>query len=470
MSSFREKASRWLRLIAPPADVAERAVGGMHQAGETSERGHRSTPENRVRYMYRQMQVDYSLRAMIMDLREMDRLDGRVKKLHGRMARTAVKGGLQLLTSSDNTRLIREWHQFERRLNLCRQEKLESDCRGLVMEGNLPLQWVVDDSRQVVAGIRMPTETIVPRVAPNGRFIDPTAAYEQYDLLSGQRIATFALWQLSMVRLTPDNFDDMGCLGRPYLDATRSVWRQLRMTEEDLVIRRRVRAPLRVAHVLEGATKEELDEYRAQVEDDSKDITTDYFMNRRGSVSAVQGDAALDQIADVVHLLDTFFAGGPAPKGLFGYTQDLPRDVLEDLKRDYFDEIDSLQDTLSYGYELGFRLQLLLKGINPDNYEFSIGFAERRTDTPNQRADLALKHQALGVPYEMLWRTAGLDPVEVKRQRLAEAKSRDPYPDTVDPDDDDEEESGAPNPRPRVAITPGNARKGESATTISTRS
>ena len=36
-----------------------------------------------------------------------------------------------------------------------------------------------------------------------------------------------------------------------------------------------------------------------------------YYSNKKGSVQAVQGDANLDQIADVVHLLDTFFSGAP---------------------------------------------------------------------------------------------------------------------------------------------------------------
>lgn len=459
---------RRLSIGSDAAAVAQQTVSpGSHHDGPTTERGYRPTPENQLLYQYRQMQVDYGLRAMVLDLREMDRLDGRVKKLHTRMARTSVKGGLLLSTTSENGRLLREWKLFERRLGLHRQEKLESDCRGLVMEGNLPLQWVLDGDRQVIAGVRMPSETIVPRVGQNGRFLSPAAAYEQYDLLSGRRVETFALWQLSVIRLSPDNFDDMGAMGRPYLDATRATWRKLAMTEEDLVIRRRQRAPLRMSHVLEGASQEDLEAYRASVEADAGDVTTDYYLNRRGGVTAVQGDAKLNEIADVVYLLDTFFSGGPAPKGLFGYTQDLPRDVLEDLKKDYFDEIDALQDTLAYGYELGFRLHLLLKGINPDNHVFQVCFAERRTDTANQRADLALKHQALGVPDEINWRTAGLDPLEVKQRRIAAAKEGDPYPDTVEDEDADDRPAGR---RPRVAVTPGNARKGESATTISTRS
>jgi len=438
-------------------------LAGKLLPGETpsnwSEIGYRSTPENYMKYLYRLMWVDPDLRAAILDIREMDRVDGRVKRIHKRVAESVVKGGLKLKTGSSHKRLIKAWADFERRLGLKNHQKLKSDARGLLMEGNLALQVVIDPTGQVVQCVRMAAETLLPRVNANGTFIDPRKAWEQYDLTTGIKIAEYPLWQLETVRLTPDNFDDFGARGRPYLDANRTVWRKLTMTEEDLVIRRRTRAPLRMAHVLEGATKEDLLDYRNKIEMDQDQITTDFYLNRKGGVSAVQGDANLDQIADVSYLLDTFFAGTPAPKALFGYSEGLNRDILEDLKKDFFEEIDALQDTQSMAYENIFRLDLLMRGINPDDVEFSVQFAERRTDTPNQRADLALKHQAMGVPKDMIWQSAGLNPADVRAQREAEANEDDPFPDPNNIG------RGGPN----VSVTPGNAPKGESSTTISTR-
>jgi len=434
-----------------PAENASPMTG--EEPEQSSEKGFRPTPENRILYLYRSMWVDPVHHQRILDLRHMDAVDGRIKKIHTRIARTAVKGGLMIETDPRNKRVIAAWGNFQKCLGLDRMQKLESDARGLVMEGNLPIQWVLNGNQQISRGVRMASETIQPLVEPNGQFTDPEKAWRQIDLSSGREEAVFPLWQLTVVRLTPDNYDDMGAMGRPYLDANRTVWQKLIMTEEDLVIRRRQRAPLRMAHVLEGASTDDLETYRHSVEQDQQDITTDYFLNKKGGVTAVQGDANLDQIADVSYLLDTFFAGAPAPKGLFGYVGDLNRDILEDLKRDYYEEIDALQDTQSEAYEEGFRLSLLLNSINPDSFDFRIIFAERRTDTPNQRADLALKYQALGVPADMVWTAAGLDPAKVLAGRQAQAKSNDPYPD---------DNTGTGN----VSITPGNAPKGESATSI----
>lgn len=423
---------------------------------KSRETGYRATPENAQTYLYRQMWVDPQLRAAVLDIRHMDRIDPRVKKIHTRMARSAVKGGLVLDTASTNKRLLRLWSEYAARIGLDNHNKLESDARGLVMEGNLALQWVIESSR-VTAAIRLPSETLVPNVGPDGRFVDLQRAWSQHDLMQGSVIADFPAWKLSVVRLTPDNYDDQGSLGRPYLDATRGPWRKLVMSEEDLVIRRRVRAPLRMSHVLEGADDEELEIYRQKVEARSDEIATDYYSNRKGGVTPIQGDANLDQIADIGLLLDAFFSGAPAPKGLFGYADELNRDILEDLKRDYFEEIDAMQDVQAAAYAEGFRLDLLLRGINPDRYDYQIKFRERRTETPNQAADRSLKYSAIGASQETVLRTAGLDPAKEKAQLEAERKQRDPYP---EPD----KLKGS-----RVRITPGNARKGESATSIANR-
>lgn len=439
-----------------------RGVGAKARAlwpGEPAgnERGSRATPEASMDYLYRLLWVDPTQRQAILDIRDMDKRDGRVKRIHAQVARDVIKGGLVFSQITESATLRREWDDFARRLQLNRPEKLRSDARGLVMEGASCLQWVLDEGANVVAGVRMPSETIVPQVTTSGQFKDVRRAYVQFDPMRGQELAAFALYQLTMARFDPESFDDHGALGRPYLDASRETWKKLRMTEEDLVIRRRQRAPLRMSHVLEGATKDDITTYRAEVERDQTSITTDYYLNKKGGVTAVQGDANLDQIGDVVHLLDTFFSGAGVPKGLMGYTDDMARDILEDLKRNYYEEVDSLQDTLAWGYDQGFRLHLLLRGINPDAEDYWVSFAERRTETPNQLTDRMLKWQAMGMPQDMIDEEMGYNPQDVQLRRDRQAKRTNPYPEPA--------QIGAGGPvSPTVKVTPGNAPKGESAT------
>ncbi len=426
-----------------------------------NEQGLRVATDEALERQYRLMMVDYERRAIVRLMREMDQKDGRVKSVHSRVARDTIRGGLVLEVNdkASSETLKREWSNFVSRLQLNRAEKLKSDARGLIMEGNLPLQLVLDGANDVTAAIRMPSDTIVPMVDAGGRFKNPAAAYEQRDVMTGTVLASFAAWQLMMCRLDPMNFDDLGSMGRPWLDSSATTWRKLVMTEEDLVIRRRMRAPLRLVHVMEGSDDTSLEKYRKTVEGQKGDVATDFYMNRKGGVSAIQGDENLGDIGDVAHLLDTFFAGSPAPRGLFGYTSGMARDVLEDLKRAYYDEVDGLQDTVASGYVMAFRVHLLLKGMDPGPDEFVVRFAERRTETPNQVADLALKYMALGIPQEVLDMLLGYDPDTLAAKRKEQASRTDPYP----------MPSGVgvrPVGVPRVSVTPSNAPKGESATAI----
>jgi hypothetical protein len=430
----------------------------------TGERGSRTPADVALARMYRQFSVSTEVREKIVLLRDMEVRDGRVKNIHGRICRDVVRGGLTMQFHEGGEVLRKQWHAFVANLELNRAQKLRSDARGLVTEGNLPLQLVLDGGNKVVAAVRMPSETIVPIVDDNGRFKDPAAAYEQRDVLTGRVLARFGAWQLQMARYDPISYDDMGEMGRPYLDATISTWRKLVMTEEDMVIRRRMRAPLRLSHVLEGADDTQLETYRKNVEGEKGDVTTDFYSNRKGGVTALQGDENLDHIQDVVHLLDTFFAGTPLPKALMGYTDGIARDILEDLKRDYYDEIDHLQDTLAWEYEFCFRMHLLLQGIVAGADEFTLRFSQRRTETPNQVADLALKLSALGLPPPLVWEEMGLDPLQVLAAIDEWAKRGDPYGATPNPAAG---LPGAPAGVSRVSVTPGNARKGESATSVS---
>jgi hypothetical protein len=448
------------QLASKGADLMRAALAPLYDR-PAGERGSRTPSDVAMRRYYRQFAISTEVREKILLLRDMELRDGRIKNIHGRVCRDMIRGGLvmQFTETASSEKLRDEWLGFSHRLELDRVQKLRSDARGLVCEGNLPLQLVLDDAQRVVAAIRMPAETIVPIVDASGRFKDPTAAYEQRDVMTGKVLATFAAYQLQLARFDPLSYDDMGEMGRPFLDASIETWRKLTMTEEDLVIRRRMRAPLRLSHVLEGAPPEDLESYRKTVEGEKGEITTDFYSNRKGAVTAVQGDANLEQIADVVHLLDSFFAGTGVPKGLMGYTDGLARDVLEDLKRDYYDEIDHLQDTLAFEYEAIFRIHLLLKGIVAGQDEFTLRFAERRTDTPNQVADLGLKLGAAGLPPPMVWTEMGYDPTHVQAQAEAWAKRTNPYPANPTP-------PGVGGGAPPVSITPGNAPKGGSATSI----
>ena len=207
------------------AEAAPRAPGEIALA-PTTETGRR-TFDPLLHATRSRLWVDLRLLQTIYDVRDMDRKDGRVKKIHSRCARAATKGGLRLVASGQ-PQLEKEWKKFRDTLGLDNPQKLQSDMRGLLTDGNLALQWVLDGNGDLVAGIRMPPETIRANTNDAGIIADATKAYTQLDLATGREAAAFALWQLTMGRLDPENYDDWSSPGRPYLDASRTCWRQWR--------------------------------------------------------------------------------------------------------------------------------------------------------------------------------------------------------------------------------------------------
>ena len=402
---------------------------------------------------YQIFATNTEIRSTIAQIQHMDAIDQRVKKIHSRTANAATKGGIALVMTQYNEKIEQHFKNFVSSCSLNNPQKLASDMRALLVEGNLFLQ-VVSNGSAVQQLVRLPCVTMRVNTNKSGQFKDIQHAYSQIDIHTGAEQLAFALWQITLARLTPENFDDKGSLGRPLLDSARPTWNMLSMTEKDLVLRRRHRAPQRMSHILENATTEELEKYQAQNSQVGSQVTTDYFSNKKGSVTAISGDANLDQIKDITHLLDTFFSGAPAPKGLFGYSDELSRDILEDLKKEFYDELDTCQDIVSQSYYQAFCLHLLLQGINPDDYELSVQFKERRTETANQATDRALKLLALGASKTTALKTAGLNPESEKQNLINEAKDLDAYP-------------GNDAGTPKVSVTPSNARKGESATTVS---
>lgn len=449
-------ASRWQKF-------KQFLTGVEAPASESTASG--TTNENPQPYstVYDQLTHRATLRSTIRDIRHYDASDGRIKRIHNRLKRDVTRGGLRIRFATDeNLRIKKAFEGYVKRLKLSDRARLESRARLLVVEGNLPVQWVVDngpDGRpHVMDSLVMPILSLSADVDDLGRFLNSDSAWKQTDAV-GNVLTTFGELQLTNARLDPLNYDNPASFGRPFLDAGRTPFKRLQMTEDDAVVRRRSRAPSRNLHVLDGATEQDLQNYEREVEIRRRSPDRDFYSNKKAAVTNISGDSNLDQVEDIKMLQDAFFAIA-GPKGLYGYTDGLSRDVLEDLKRDYYEDVDSIQDALAWLFEQGFRLELLLQGIAPDSYDFDITFKERITETPVQRTDRALKLQAIGASQKTVFETAGVEPEQEAARIKVERQDPSRY--------GHDQEHDLDNPKqPRVSVTPSNARKGDSATTIS---
>ena len=445
--------------------LARKIVDASRQPLRSTDAGTTYAGSAISRQMAQLMGPPADFRAKVAAVGKMDREDGRVKRILSRVAGDATRGGFRLVMreGDDDLRLTGEAKSFIKSTGLNKRTRRKCHARSLLGSGELWLQWVLDEAGNISGCKLMPSETMKAVVDEKGKFKDPHKAFVQHDPTSGAELASFALWQITFVALD-GNPDDPGERGRPLFDSLITKGKQLFMTEEDLVIRRRVRAPMRFLHVLENAREEEIDAYKQRNKDTLEDPfspQSDFFSNRKGTLSAIQGDANLGEIADVDKLEDDFFAGVPVPKFLLGKVGQISRDVFEDALEGYFEFLEDVQEMLADAYEEGYRLQLLLKGINPDAAEWDFKFQARTVESESSKRDRLLKEKALGVPPSMLWPQMGYDAGKVKEIRDKDRDELEPYPllDEID---------GAAG-KGDLTIVQGNKRKKESAVTVGTK-
>ena len=304
----------------------------------------------------------------------------------------ATRGGFSVKVEGDAPESAKA--KAEEEINqMLKRTKLAKRCayflkRGFI-DGDLFAQVIVDSSNTIVEIERMPVHTMRRHSNDQDRFEDPTKAFYQVDPLSPTFFvgapeltptsveAWFAQWQIIHGR-----WNHMGGrYGTPLFRSSRGSWKKAKEGETDMAIRRKTRAGMKYIHSLEGASETDIEKYKEMNKDVLQNkwaAIADFFSSSKTNISAIQGDAKLSEIDDVKHHINNFFAGMPIAKGLIGYGEDINRDVLDKQDLQYVRNLETASGWLSDEIILPMiELQLLLKGIVPDQFEITIDWPDR---------------------------------------------------------------------------------------------
>jgi hypothetical protein len=223
-----------------------------------------------------------------------------------------------------------------------------------------------------------------------------------FGMLEAPRDAVwFADWQMIHARW---DHDDDSRYGQPLFASATGPFKRMTAGEVDIAIRRKTRAGMKYVHVLEGADTSALTKYKELNKDALNDpfaAVADFFMNKAGGITAVQGDARLQEIGDVVHQIRSWWTASPVPMSLVGYGQDLNRDVLEKQKEQYDEELDPIAQWVEDEILAPLlEREWLLAGILPDGLVYEIEWVSKQklsAATLRDVADAALRLKALGM-------------------------------------------------------------------------
>lgn len=364
--------------------------------------------EERLRRRFR---AESERKAIVLACRKMYYEDARARKMHKVLARDMVKGGYTLrVKNNDAAQKIAD--DLYRRLRL--DQTLDDWVRLTARDGDSFLELVIDDQLQIVAVSRKPTLLMRRNSDLSDRFSDPQRAYWMTpgSMWAGdeERIppeaTIFADWRMIHARWEHDEGQRYGW---PMLASGIAAHRRVDEGELDMAVRRKTRASLRYLHVMEGATADEIEAYKrankAALSSDS--AVADFFSNRAGSLTAIQGDATLGEINDVMHQVKTWMASGDVPSELVAYGEELNRDVLGEKQAAYRENLEQLREWVTAELVLPLlERQWLLAGIYPPGLEYDLVWKAQSAVSAREILDVidaAMRMRLMGLPDALIW-------------------------------------------------------------------
>lgn len=351
-------------------------------------------PPPRPTALLTRFQAEQGRRAIVEDARRMYDEDPRVRSIIQTLARDTVKNGFEL--HIEGQRADEAQAQAEELLErLDFTNRIDDWTRLTLRDGDSFLEVGANRHGDIVHVSRKPTLEMHRWSDERNEFHDPKRAFYWTDRLfaidTPPSTATFfAEWQ--MIQASWDS-DEGSRYGRPLFNAARKSYKRMTEGELDIAIRRKTRAGMKYVHSLEDASEADIEAYRQRNKaalDDPFAAVADFFSNKRTAIQAIQGDARLAEIEDVMHHIRTFWLASPVPMSLLGYGQDLNRDVLEEQEAQYRRALEQVTQWVTGQFIRPLlERQWLLKGIWPESVNWHVEWAGKEAATAQAIADVA---------------------------------------------------------------------------------
>jgi hypothetical protein len=356
---------------------------------------------------YTRLKADSDRLAVVKTCRLMYDTDSRVKKSLRTYARDLVRSGYFIKTDNVEASLIAI--ALQKRLKLSR--KTQDMVRLTGRDGDSFYEIVIDENFDITQLSRKPTLRMRRNSNDRDSFDNPSKAFYMmpgdiaYDAQIPKDAVFFAEWQMIHMR---NDHDEERRYGTPMWASSTGAFKKAQEGEMDVAVRRKVRAGLRYHHVVEGSEADVLayKEVNKVALNNPNAALVDFFSNKPGGITAVQGDAHLNEINDILHHISTMFFASETPMELLGYGDGLNRDVLGEKKDEYDETLTDGRDWITEDLVIPLvERQWLLKGILPASVEYKIIWRKAKGITPIMLRDLAdgmMRMRVLGVKEEII--------------------------------------------------------------------
>lgn len=327
--------------------------------------------------------------------------DPRAEGVLRMLARDVTAGGYELVFGDNRVaaRAEETARALETRLGLA--DLLSDTVLYSARDGDSFYELAINNGREIVEFERKPTLNMRRNSDDNGRFPNPDQAFTYVTnpiyLTGGYGAGAIHFPQFLIVHARY-NHDPNQRYGRPLFNSAVGAWKKVTAGETDISIRRSTRAGMKYNHEFPPGTQTAVIQQYMELNKDALDnplaAVADFFGTVK--ISAIQGDAQLEKIADVEHFIQTWSASSPVPIELLTGGANLNRDVLSDKKEQYDETTDELRKwEQKQVLNPLYHRQWLLAGILPETVDYSYQWKAKTKVTPVQM--LAIVNAAAGL-------------------------------------------------------------------------
>lgn len=367
--------------------------------------------------------IRHDRRTVIKKCIEMASTDVRVSRIFNKLASDSIVGGFSVNVESGETDAIKEKSQaiIDRLLEVCKVHRnLKGWIKNFLREADTFLQVYVDENSKEINRLKkLATIITFSNMNSQGNYPEGKPAYYQEHPLTRAEIYTFESWQICQISW---QFED----GKPYGEAlfgpARTAHSRLNSGEENMVVRRAVRAGIARQHKVGSQERpggwEEVNKYKEENKDTLDNPTSaaqDFYTTGNIEIVELRGDTTVGQTDDIEYFegLMTMQAGVPRALLSGGREESINRDVLKEQQEDYYKVVVDVNETIEHGLRQIFDFALLLQGINNESVKYTFNWGAKDRDDVDAKVARALQLQQLGFSFTTIFAMVDIDKLEL---------------------------------------------------------
>jgi hypothetical protein len=401
-----------MSLIDTIADKLK-GVFGIHSASSPDAGIGLQRPVTKELKIYDDISLSNDRTIKLRKCTEMRRLDPRIDRMIDKLSGDATMNGLRVVVDSAQIEKDKLMAQTVIDSTIHKTEmhrKLKGWVGDLLNSGDDFFEIMVDEQSRSITRIKKLASIITrSNINAEGNFPDGEAPYYQIHPYTQVKVKEFKLWQI--VQISWD-YEDGKPYGEPIFASSRTKWDMLIKSEENVVVRRLLRATKRLLHTIgtpdKPSTWNVVNEYKNQNREalgNPMAVYHDYFGNGPTDIKEISGDSQIGDMDDLKYLDGMIVAKTGIPMALLGGGREdaVNRDVLNEQEEDYIRVLQTINDTMEYGLRKIFDFALLLNDINPDSVVYSFKWGSKDRSDFKEKLESAVIMQSLGYDFQTIF-------------------------------------------------------------------